>query len=73
MGRLYQNGTLRIGMKETVNKEQKRKEKQPETTQIRLQRTFIGLTQWDKQRNFDIRNKLSEDIIVDEIRHFLQN
>jgi hypothetical protein len=63
------NVSLRIGMKRAVDNEQRRKQKQPETAQIRLQRPFIGLTRWGKQRNVDIRNKLSHDSIVDEIRN----
>jgi hypothetical protein len=60
-------------MKGTVDDEHKRKQEQPEAAQIRLQRTFIGFTRWGNQRNVDIRNKLSQDNIVDEIRNFLQN
>jgi hypothetical protein len=60
-------------MKRTVDNEQKIKQKKPETAQIRLQRTFIGLARWGKQRNVDNRNKLSHDSLVDEIRNFPQN
>jgi hypothetical protein len=34
---------------------------------------ILGLTRRDKQRNVDIRNKLNQENIVDEIRNYQQN
>jgi hypothetical protein len=40
---------------------------------MRLRKPFLGLTRRDKQRNVDIKNKLNQKSIVDEIRSYQQN
>jgi hypothetical protein len=51
----------------------RKEENQLEAAQMRFLRSFQGHKKGEKQRNVDIRNKLNQDNIVDEIRKYQQS
>ena len=48
-------------------------QKQLEAAQMRFIKPLLGLTRRDKQRNVDVRDKVHQDNIADEIRNYQQN
>ena len=51
----------------------RKEEKQLEAAEMRFLRSFQGHIRREKQRNVDIRNKLNQDNIIDNIRKYQQS
>jgi len=48
-------------------------QKQLGVAKVRFLRPFLGIIVRDKYNNVDVRNKLNQDSILDEIRSYQQN
>jgi hypothetical protein len=68
---IISKATLRYGSELWIMN--RKDQKQLGAAQMRFLRPLLDLTRRDRQRNIDVRNKLNQDDIVDEIRNYQQN